>query len=162
MSARLARFGRFRPGHGLSRTNAAPETLGAFRHPRRESLTAMSCDEYKRDLHAYFAGALDRAASAAIERHAASCGPCGDLMRVARELSCKDFVAFLDDYEEGRLAPERRAVFERHLGICSDCTAYLDSYRKTMRLSALAHGDAPVPPEVPEELVRAILAARKK
>ncbi len=121
----------------------------------------MSCDDYPARLHDYFHGSLPPDQAAELEAHAAGCGPCGELLRIARELSCRDFVSFLNEYVDGELAPERRAVFERHLAICADCTAYLDSYRKTMSLSALA-GSALVPPKIPEALLRAILDARGK
>ena len=53
-------------------------------------------------------------------------------------------------------------AFEEHLVECPDCVRYLDSYRTTIQLSrtALLSPDAPVPAEVPESLVEAILAAR--
>ncbi len=123
----------------------------------------MSCDDSRARLHDYFHGSLPPEQAAALEAHAAACGPCGELLRTARELSCRDFVTFLNEYVDGELAPERRAVFERHLAICGDCTAYVDSYRKTMNLSVSAlAGSAPVPPKIPEALLRAILDAREK
>jgi anti-sigma factor RsiW len=122
----------------------------------------MDCDQYRARLHAYFHGSLVPADAGAVDGHAASCEPCGALMRVAREISCREFVAFLDAWFADELEPERRAIFERHLAICADCTAYLDSYRKTMELSVLAlRGAPPVPARIPEALVRAILEARK-
>ncbi|NOT29948.1 MAG: zf-HC2 domain-containing protein [Planctomycetes bacterium] len=122
----------------------------------------MTCDDYRSQLHDYFHGSLEPGPQAEVDRHAAECVPCGELMRLAREISCRDFVGFLNEYIDGELAPERRAIFERHLAICSDCTAYLDSYRKTMSLSVAALRDAaPVPAKIPEGLLRAILAARK-
>lgn len=121
------------------------------------------CDQYRARLHDYFKDALEPADVARIDRHAASCGPCGELMRIAREISCKEFVEFLNDYIDGELEAQRRAVFDRHLGICPDCTAYLDSYRKTMSLSVAALRESgPVPGKIPEGLLRAILAARRK
>jgi anti-sigma factor RsiW len=122
----------------------------------------MTCDEFRAQLHDYFHGSLAAERRVEIDRHASQCGPCGELMRIAKEISCKDFVAFLDRYLDGELEAERKAVFERHLAICPDCTAYLDSYRKTMSLSAQAlRGSAAGPPAMPDELVRAILAARR-
>lgn len=121
----------------------------------------MKCEEFKADLHDYFFGLLASGRVAEMDRHAEGCGPCGDLMRLAREISCRDFVAFLDDYLDGELLPERRAVFDRHLAICPDCTAYIDSYRKTRSLGIEALRDSePVPGVVPEALIKAILAAR--
>jgi anti-sigma factor RsiW len=123
----------------------------------------VNCDGFKAALHDYFHGSLDAPRVAEVDRHAATCSACGGLMRLAKEISCRDFVTFLDQYVDGELSPERRAVFERHLTICPDCTAYVDSYKKTMRLAASALRDGPLLPEgVPDELVKAILAARKK
>jgi len=123
----------------------------------------LDCDEYKARLHAYFMDALEPDEVARIDRHAASCGPCGDLMRLAREISCKEFVEFLNEYIDGELDAGRRAVFDRHLGICPDCTAYLDSYKKTMSLSVAALREAGLAPaKIPDDLLRAILAARRK
>jgi len=53
-----------------------------------------------------------------------------------------------------------RAEFERHLAACPPCQAYLDTYDKTVELAKQSGGDDPVPAEVPESLIAAILAAR--
>lgn len=57
-----------------------------------------------------------------------------------------------------------RAEFERRLAECPDCPLYLKSYEETITLgkAAFADPEAPVPPDVPEELVQAILASRKQ
>jgi anti-sigma factor RsiW len=84
----------------------------------------------------------------------------------ARELDCRGFIDFILAYLEGELDAGTRARFERHLEACADCVAYLDSYRRTVELGREAlragAGDEPVPAEVPAELVRAVLAARRK
>ena len=123
----------------------------------------MNCTGFQSKLHDYFFKSLAPEDVAAVDAHADGCAACGDLMRLAREISCREFVAFLNRYIEGELAPERRAVFERHLAICSDCTAYLDSYRKTMALSvqALRAEPAAAPAALPPALLRAILDACK-
>ena len=79
-------------------------------------------------------------------------------------MTCRDFVEFLSEYFSGELAVVERAEFEAHLLECPACVAYLDSYRKTIQLlkAASAHPEDQVPEEVPEQLVRAILAARAK
>jgi anti-sigma factor RsiW len=79
-------------------------------------------------------------------------------------VTCRDFVEFLSEYLSGELAVVERAEFEAHLSECPACVAYLDTYRKTVQLlkAAYAHPDDQVPEEVPEQLVRAILAARAK
>ena len=64
-------------------------------------------------------------------------------------------------YLDNELALEERAVFDRHLEACPSCVNYLKTYEKTVLL-ARAAADDPVPAEVPESLVQAILAARGK
>lgn len=51
--------------------------------------------------------------------------------------------------------------FERHLAVCASCINYLKTYEQTVIL-AKASGDDPVPEDVPESLIQAILAARLK
>ena len=77
-------------------------------------------------------------------------------------ISCQALIDFLDDYVEARLSPSEHARFEAHLEICDACVRYLKSYRGTVRaLSLVASQDAEVPEDVPRELVRAVLAARR-
>lgn len=78
-----------------------------------------------------------------------------------RELTCREMAAFLADYFAGELPAEERSLFEGHLAECPDCLAYLQRYADTMRLAKDAYADDPVPSDVPERLVRAILAARR-
>jgi anti-sigma factor RsiW len=79
-------------------------------------------------------------------------------------VTCRDFVEFLIDYFSGDLAAAERAEFEGHLAECPACVAYLETYRETIPLikAAYTHPEDRVPDKVPEELVRAILAARAK
>jgi anti-sigma factor RsiW len=78
-------------------------------------------------------------------------------------ITCRELVEFLHRYLDGELGRRRRAVFDAHLGACEECAAYLRDYETTVRLGreAFAAADAPVPDDVPEDLVRAVLAARK-
>jgi anti-sigma factor RsiW len=67
------------------------------------------------------------------------------------------------DYLAESLSVSERAVFEHHLGECPDCVAYLSTYRQTIELGkAACRADDPVPADAPEELVQAILAARRR
>jgi anti-sigma factor RsiW len=79
-------------------------------------------------------------------------------------ITCRELVEFLADYLAGELSPASQVEFEFHLSDCPDCTTYLKSYAATVQLGkkAFADLDAPVPAEVPEELVQGILAARGK
>jgi anti-sigma factor RsiW len=79
-------------------------------------------------------------------------------------LTCRELIDFLRAYLDDELPSALRQRFEEHLACCPPCLDYLDSYRETVALAAEAFEaggpDEPVPEEVPEELVRAILAAR--
>jgi anti-sigma factor RsiW len=78
-------------------------------------------------------------------------------------MTCKDFIGFLMEYLEGELPSPQQAVFEEHLVVCESCVAYLANYRDTVELAkaAFCDPDGPVPEEVPEDLVTAVLLARK-
>lgn len=79
-------------------------------------------------------------------------------------LTCRDFIGFLADYLSGAVPADQRADFDAHLAVCPSCVAYLKTYEETIKLGKMAfgHPDDQVPPEVPEELVKAILNARGK
>jgi anti-sigma factor RsiW len=67
------------------------------------------------------------------------------------------------EYLDGELPAEERATFERHLAVCPDCQRYVDGYRKSVGLaqSATSHVGRAEDVQVPEALVKAILAARR-
>ena len=77
-------------------------------------------------------------------------------------LTCAEFEEFILDYFEGDLATRERRIFEWHLKFCPECRAYLARYRRTIELGRQAFLDPedPVPSDVPEDLVRAVRAAR--
>ena len=78
-------------------------------------------------------------------------------------LTCREVAAFLMAYLDCELAAEQRAGFEAHLHECDECVAYLRSYEQTIRASKQAWRDPDAPADdVPERLVRAILAARRR
>jgi len=83
---------------------------------------------------------------------------------VRRCITCREFVEFLDDYIAGVLPAERREEFNDHLSGCPPCVTYFESYRETVQLgrAVLGRTSDPVPEGVPEDLVKAILAARDK
>lgn len=77
-------------------------------------------------------------------------------------MTCRKVIEFLTDYLEGRLTLRQRFILRLHLLLCGHCRAYLRNFRATIRAEHAAHpkrNDAERP-AVPEELVRAILAAR--
>jgi len=77
-------------------------------------------------------------------------------------LPCTEIIGFLADYLDGELAADRRSEFDRHLAVCPSCVAYLETYKETIRMAKAAELP-PVPQmeEVPEELIKAILAANR-
>ncbi len=79
-----------------------------------------------------------------------------------RELTCRELSEFIADYVAGALGPQERSLFDEHLAECPDCRDYLRTYADTIRLAKDAYADDPVPPQVPEQLVRAILRSRPR
>jgi anti-sigma factor RsiW len=79
-------------------------------------------------------------------------------------MDCREFVEFLWRYTEDELTPPERITFDDHLGRCPHCLKYLHSYQETIRIGkvALAPSEGVVPAEVPEDLIKAILASRTK
>lgn len=77
-------------------------------------------------------------------------------------MTCQELIAFLMEYLGDELSAQERTCFEAHLGCCPDCVAYLDAYKKTIALgrAAVCGERSALPAHVPEDLVRAILAAR--
>jgi anti-sigma factor RsiW len=78
-----------------------------------------------------------------------------------RRVTCREFAAFMMDYLSGELAPAIRTRFDDHLQVCKNCQRYLTGYEQSVKLGRCAFDDlnTPVPAEVPEALVQAILAA---
>jgi anti-sigma factor RsiW len=69
-------------------------------------------------------------------------------------------------YLSGEVSESERSEFEYHLSGCPSCVAYMNTYKQTIELSHLAFADEttreePVPDDVPDELILAVLAARK-
>ncbi|HET9481595.1 MAG TPA: zf-HC2 domain-containing protein [Candidatus Polarisedimenticolia bacterium] len=79
-------------------------------------------------------------------------------------IQCRTFVEFLMDYLEGELPPGQQDLFDQHLSVCTACVAYMKTYQEAVRMGKAVFRDldAPVPKDVPEELVQAILTARTK
>src|SRR5262245_58065191 len=75
-------------------------------------------------------------------------------------ITCQELIDFIDSYRDNELAAEQRTEFERHLVECPSCVAYLKTYEQTIVLARASADDA-LPADVPESLVRAILATRK-
>jgi mycothiol system anti-sigma-R factor len=76
-------------------------------------------------------------------------------------ITCQQLIDFIMSYLDDELPQDQRAEFDRHMSACPSCVDYLKTYEKTVLL-AKSCADDPVPEEVPESLVQAILEARKR
>ncbi len=77
--------------------------------------------------------------------------------------TCREVIEeFLAAYVAGELEGDVLDRFERHLALCPSCVAYVDSYRRTIDVArgAIDSAEAKAEADPPEDLVRAILAAR--
>ena len=82
-------------------------------------------------------------------------------MDASSHLTCQQLIDFIMSYLDHELPQDQRTEFDRHMAACPSCVDYLKTYEQTVRLAKTCVGD-PVPDEVPESLVQAILEARKK
>ena len=78
-------------------------------------------------------------------------------------ITCEAFEEFILDYLDDALDQRRRFVFELHLKVCRECRDYLKAYRAAVALARenSAPIDSKTLEKVPEDLVRAVLAARE-
>jgi len=78
-------------------------------------------------------------------------------------ITCEEFEQFIVDYLEGDLPSKQLSLFERHLRMCRECRDYLTAYQRTMEMSRAAceSSSDSLQEEVPEDLIKAILDARK-
>ncbi|HYB98735.1 MAG TPA: zf-HC2 domain-containing protein [Candidatus Limnocylindrales bacterium] len=74
------------------------------------------------------------------------------------ELSCRELIDILAAYLDDELDAEQRALFDAHLGDCPECMEYLRGYRRTMDLARDTAAADPVPGDIPERLVAAVMA----
>ncbi|MBM4256001.1 MAG: hypothetical protein FJ147_08905 [Deltaproteobacteria bacterium] len=79
-------------------------------------------------------------------------------------MTCREFVEFLWCYIDNDLSPVERATFDEHLAKCPDCVKYLQQYQATTRIGKAVEvsSSEPIPSDVPEDLVQAILKSRIK
>jgi anti-sigma factor RsiW len=76
-------------------------------------------------------------------------------------MKCRELAEFLMDYVSGDLPQESHTHFEFHLSKCRNCRAYLLQYEITIRAGKIACDEmSDELAEIPDELVRAVLAAR--
>ena len=81
------------------------------------------------------------------------------LFKMPTMISCEEFESFIMQYLEGELPLAKRMVFELHMKVCRECREYLAAYKLSIE-SAKGAMKAEELPEIPEDLVAAILDAR--
>jgi len=87
----------------------------------------------------------------------------GAMFKLPLMITCNEFESFILAYLDGDLPKRQKLVFEFHLKMCRECREYLQAYRATIDLTRDAHEAElkKLTDQVPEDLVKAILAARK-
>ncbi|NQW04646.1 MAG: zf-HC2 domain-containing protein [Acidobacteria bacterium] len=76
-------------------------------------------------------------------------------------MNCREISEFLMDYVGNTLDQDVQQTFQAHLTQCTNCYEYLSQYRETIKAGQLACHDDDVS-ELPDDLVRAVLAALSK
>jgi anti-sigma factor RsiW len=76
-------------------------------------------------------------------------------------VTCRELADFIMDYLNGELPGEVRVAFEEHLTRCPACVSYLAAYQSAVELGRQAFDDPEAFRDLPEDLVKAILAARE-
>ncbi len=76
-------------------------------------------------------------------------------------ITCREFEDFVIDYLDGQLSERHRRVFEMHIRLCRECREYLTAYQQSIEAgrAVFSASDDPVPDDVPEDLINAILKA---
>ena len=78
-------------------------------------------------------------------------------------MTCREVNLLLKPYLHGDLPFTERIEFHRHLALCAGCARSVEQARDALDLSrsACASAQDPVPDDVPEALVRAILVTSR-
>ncbi len=85
------------------------------------------------------------------------------LYKMPMMMSCEEFEGFILQYLDGELPTVKRVVFDMHMKVCRECRDYLAAYRRSIETAKVATERQAQQelPQVPEDLVTAILAAQK-
>ena len=85
------------------------------------------------------------------------------LKRMHSMITCLEFENFIQNYLDDTLPRTQRKLFVWHMRICKECRDYLAAYSRASELgqATLGNADEPVPQDVPEDLLQAIIDASK-
>lgn len=67
-------------------------------------------------------------------------------------LRCRDIVELLSEYLDGQLDPATAEALEAHLADCQECTAFINTYRGTLRMTRQLREEQ-LPPALRERLL---------
>ena len=67
-------------------------------------------------------------------------------------LRCRDIVELLGEYLDGELDPATAEALKAHLADCRECTAFINTYRGTVR-AARQLREEQIPPALRERLL---------
>ena len=77
-------------------------------------------------------------------------------------MTCEEFVNSLGAFRDGDLTLPERIRAQEHLATCDKCSAYLRGYERTIELAKNTLSNRAVSAVSPENLVRRIMAARRR
>jgi predicted anti-sigma-YlaC factor YlaD len=79
-------------------------------------------------------------------------------------ITCRELADFIRGYLDDELTLREKMAFQAHLVLCAPCRAYLKTYKETIELGRRVFGEDAdtIPPDVPEDLVKAVMESRKK
>lgn len=85
------------------------------------------------------------------------------LKHMHRMMTCTEFEEFVLSYLDGELPAKQKSMFELHIRLCRECREYLAAYRRALELGrgVMSSADDRLPEDVPEDLIKAIVEARK-
>ena len=77
-------------------------------------------------------------------------------------ITCKEFEDFVLSYLDDELTPRQTRVFKMHIYLCRECREYLNAYQRSIELSKELQKEPgkPTAEDAPEDLIKAILAAK--
>jgi predicted anti-sigma-YlaC factor YlaD len=76
-------------------------------------------------------------------------------------MTCRECDEFIVSYLDGTLTPRQQFLFKTHMALCKVCRDYLEDYKQTIAITQSAAKKMTPSPGMPDELVQAILAAKR-
>jgi predicted anti-sigma-YlaC factor YlaD len=77
-------------------------------------------------------------------------------------MTCREFVDSLGAFLDEELTSPEHIRVQEHLTSCDKCSAYLRDYEWTIELAKKTGCNSAVSPVLPEDLVREIIAGRRR